>query len=163
MKTTREHCAREHVWKIYFSVNYRRTRGKRRTTCAVSYVKIFSEIGKSSRKHGRKQKFRQTRYPLSCEHPLCLSNKPTRDGSQRTVREPHTVHTNIVFANTILIKQTSCSRTKCSQVYTQLYSWCGQRWRTLDAFHHPPLPRLVSYACAGVMQNESQKMITKNV
>ncbi len=51
------------------------------------------EIGKSSCEHGREQKFRQTRrtwYPLSYEHPLCLSKKLTGDGLQQTVREPRT-------------------------------------------------------------------------
>ncbi len=64
-----------------------------------SCVKIIGEVGKSSCKHGREQKFRRTPYPRSCEHCFCLSKKPTGDGSQRTVCEYHTNYTNIVFAN----------------------------------------------------------------
>ncbi len=64
-----------------------------------SYMKIVGEIGKSSCEHGREQKFRRAWYPLSHEHPLCLSKKPTGDGSQSTVRKPRTNYMNIVFAN----------------------------------------------------------------
>ncbi len=53
-------------------------------------VKIVGEIGKFSCERGKEQKFRPTLYPLSCEHALCLSKKPTGDGSQRTVHKPRT-------------------------------------------------------------------------
>ncbi len=55
--------------------------------------KIFLQTWK------REQIFRQTRYPLSREHPLCSSKKPTGDGLQQTVCESHTNYTNTVFAN----------------------------------------------------------------
>ncbi len=73
--------------KYIFSTNFRRNRGKWRTNCADSYVKIVGEIGESPQEHGKEQKFRQTRYPLSREHLLCSLKKPTGVGSQRTVRE----------------------------------------------------------------------------
>ncbi len=57
------------------------------------------EIGKSSHKLGREQKFWRTQYPLSCEHPLCLSKKPTGDVSPQIVFKPCTNYTNIVFMN----------------------------------------------------------------
>ncbi len=63
-------------------------------------VKIIGEIGKSSHEHGREQKFRQTWYPLSCQHPLCLSKKATRDGSQGTVGEPRINYTYTVGLRT---------------------------------------------------------------
>ncbi len=90
-----QHCARKHVRKVYFSTNFRRTTGKWRTNCAGSYVKIVGETGKSFCGYGREQKFRRIRYPLSHEHPLGLIKKPTGDGLQRTVCEPHTNYTNI--------------------------------------------------------------------
>ncbi len=107
---THEHCVCEHVWKIYFSSNFRRTRGKRRTNCASSYVKIVGEIGKSSHEHGREQKFRK-HGTLWAMNILCVRRK----NQQETVRYE-------LFTNPVLITQTSCSRTKCSQVYTQLYT-----------------------------------------
>ncbi len=70
---------------------------QRRTTS--SCMNFVSEIGKSSCEHRREQKFRQTPYPLSHKHPLCLLKKKTGDGSQRTVRKPRTNYTNSVFAN----------------------------------------------------------------
>ncbi len=76
-----------------------------------SCMKIICDIGKSSCKHGRKQKFRQIPYPLSRKHPLCLSKKNDWDGLQWTVCEQ--------FANPVLTTLTSCLRTG-SQVYTQL-------------------------------------------
>ncbi len=89
----------EHVRKIYFSTNFQQTRVKWRTNCTGGYMKIIGKIGKSSREHGREQKFRQTRYSLSREHPLYSSKKPPGDGSQRTVRKSRTNYTNIVFTN----------------------------------------------------------------
>ncbi len=73
--------------------NQRRNTGSR--------VKIVGEIGKSSYEHEREQKFRQTSYPLSREHPLHSSKKPTEDGSQQTIHEQ--------FVNPVLITQKSCS------------------------------------------------------
>ncbi len=98
-----EHCVckhvREHVWKIYFSMNFRRTSGKWRINCAGSYVKNVGEIGKSSHKHGREQKFRQTLYHWAA-NILCVHRKKlTGDGSQWTVHKHCTNYTNLVFAN----------------------------------------------------------------
>ncbi len=98
-----KHCVRNYVWKIYFSTNFLRTRGNWWTNWASSYVKIISKIRKSFREHQREQKFRQTWYPLSCEHPLCPLKKLTGDDSQQTVHER--------FTNPVLITRILCSRT----------------------------------------------------
>ncbi len=113
---TCEHCVcenvREHVWKINFSTKFRRTRGKWQTNRASRYMKIVGEIGKSSHKRGRQQKFSKhgTHWTANI---LCVRWK----NWQGMIRKE-------LFANLVLITQTLYLWTKCSQVYMQLYmSW----------------------------------------
>ncbi len=102
------------VRKIYFSMNFQRTRRKWCTNCAPTVMwKLFlrsenlptnMEENKNSDEHG-------THWAVNI---LCFCWK----NQQEMVR-------NKLFANPVLITQISYSqtgsRTKCSQVYTQLY------------------------------------------
>ncbi len=93
-------CSRTCLESLFFHklpANQEKLTNQLRTT--GSCVKIVGDIGKSYCEHGREQKFGQTSYTLSCEHPLCSFKKTTGDDSQRTVRKLHHNYTNIVFAN----------------------------------------------------------------
>ncbi len=89
----------DHVWKIYFSTNFLylgKLANQPRTIGRC--VKIINDIRKSSCGQGREQNFRQTLYQLCQGHPLCLSKKPTGDGSQWAVSKPRTAGYTL-FAN----------------------------------------------------------------
>ncbi len=89
-----------------------------------SCVKIVGEIGKSSSKHGREQKFRRTPHPLSCKHPLCSSKKIDwrwfATNWSQTVCEPCTNYAkNIVFANEMFANVYAALHV-CTELYSKL-------------------------------------------
>ncbi len=100
--------------KFIFPQTFSNLGRKWRTNCAGSYVTNFGEIGKSSHKHGREQKFRWTWYLLSRKHLSCLSKKPTRVGSQ-------TFRANIVFVNIMLASGSFTDRYFATLHYTVIF------------------------------------------